>query len=362
MSLKRLVPLNTVSLSADPQTARTGDIYFNSIQNRLRVFNGQSWEYLGVSSYNDLSDKPSIISSAVQWTPYHNQIDGSGTNTRYLAGDVVWDNGSIFIANYDNESLPTSNTQYWTNLGSGNRLNIDGRDIPNITYNQLVGKPDLSIYATTSYVDDAISNIPGGSGALRVEQVNSSGVIESYYPITTLQFDEDSGFDVINTVSGKAKITMNSTFKYWQVNGIQALTAEGLDTLNVTSGDGIIISASDITNPKSINFSIDSSKVALLDQSGNIPLSQLGNIPVKSTVSILSSAPSSPSNGDLWMKSDTGSLYVYDGQFWAETSGGGGFGVSISNIAPSNPSTGALWVDSSTGITYTYDGMYWFEM
>lgn len=279
MSVKRLVPLNTVSLSFDPQSAIQGDIYYNNIDSKLKFFNGQSWEYTGFTSYNDL-----------------------------------------------------------------------------------LGKPDLSVYATTSYVDDAISTVTGGGGALRIEQINSSGVVESYYPINKIQFDEDSGFDVINTSPGTAKIMMNSTFKFWQINGTQALTAEGLDTLNLTSSDGIIISASSSTDPKSINFTIDSSKVSVLDEDGNVPLSQLGNVPVKTTVKILSSAPSSPSDGDLWMKSDTGSLYVYDGQFWAETSGSSGFGVSISTDAPSNPSTGSLWVDSSTGITYTYDGMYWFEM
>jgi hypothetical protein len=32
---------------------------------------------------------------------------------------------------------------YWTNLGPGKRLNIDGRDIQNIPYSSLTGKPTL---------------------------------------------------------------------------------------------------------------------------------------------------------------------------------------------------------------------------
>ena len=102
-----------------------------------------------------------LFRSAVEWTANHYQLSG-GANTRYLAGDVVWHNGNIYIANYDNESLPTSNTQYWTLLGTGKRLNIDGRDIPNITYDQLNGKPvipDLTGYATETYVGTAISNL-----------------------------------------------------------------------------------------------------------------------------------------------------------------------------------------------------------
>jgi len=112
-------------------------------------------------SYNDLSDKPNIALGAVQWTANHTLLPG-GENTRYLVGDIVYDNGNIYVANYENESIPTSSTLYWTSLGSGKRLNIDGRDIPNITYSQLSGKPtipDLTGYATETYVSTAVSNL-----------------------------------------------------------------------------------------------------------------------------------------------------------------------------------------------------------
>ena len=99
--------------------------------------------------------------TAVQWTANHYQLEG-GANTRYLAGDIVYDGGSIFVANFDNESLPTTNTQYWTSLGSGNRLNIDGRDIPNIIWDNILQKPtipSLTGYATETYVNTAVSNL-----------------------------------------------------------------------------------------------------------------------------------------------------------------------------------------------------------
>ena len=90
-------------------------------------------------SYADLSDKPNIALAAVQWTVNHTLVDG----TRYLVGDLVYDNGNIYKAKFDNESIPTSNTLYWENVGVGQRLNIDGRDIPNIQYSQLSNKPSL---------------------------------------------------------------------------------------------------------------------------------------------------------------------------------------------------------------------------
>jgi hypothetical protein len=103
---------------------------YNDLTDKPTLFSG---------SYNDLTNLPNLVKAAVPWSPNHTLVDG----TRYLVGDVVYDNGNIYVANYDNESLPTSNTLYWTNLGPGNRLNIDGRDIPNISYNQLTNKPTL---------------------------------------------------------------------------------------------------------------------------------------------------------------------------------------------------------------------------
>ena len=102
-----------------------------------------------------------IFRSAVKWTANHYQLSG-GENTRYLAGDIVWDGGNIYVANYDNESLPTTNTQYWSLVGSGNRLNIDGRDIPNILWDNIGNKPtipSLTGYATETYVNTAVSNL-----------------------------------------------------------------------------------------------------------------------------------------------------------------------------------------------------------
>jgi hypothetical protein len=93
-------------------------------------------------SYNDLTDKPTIALGAVQWTANHYQLEG-GANTRYLAGDIVWDGGNIYVANFDNESLPTTNATYWSLVGPGNRLNIDGRDIPNIIWNNILDKPNI---------------------------------------------------------------------------------------------------------------------------------------------------------------------------------------------------------------------------
>jgi len=81
-------------------------------------------------------------------------------------------------------------------------------------------------------------------------------------------------------------------------------------------------------------------------------------------VTISDTAPSNPSTGDLWWASDEGQLKIWydDGvgspsAQWVDTggvgggtsSGGSGANVSISDTAPSNPTTGDLWWKSDEG-------------
>ena len=48
---------------------------------------------------------------------------------------------------------------------------------------------------------------------------------------------------------------MNSTFKYWEVNGVQQLTAVGLDTVNFIAGEGISIVGDGDATPQTLTIS-----------------------------------------------------------------------------------------------------------
>lgn len=71
---------------------------------------------------------PGKASAAVAWTVNHTVVDG----TRYEIGDLVYSSGNLYRAIAANESIPVSSTSYWALVGAGYRLNIDGRDIPNL--------------------------------------------------------------------------------------------------------------------------------------------------------------------------------------------------------------------------------------
>jgi len=80
---------------------------------------------------------------------------------------------------------------------------------------------------------------------------NISNVVSN---VTTLRFDSDSGFDVNSLSQGIVKVGMNSTFKYWKINGVTYLTAEGIDTINFLPTNGITITANGNSSPQSIQF------------------------------------------------------------------------------------------------------------
>ena len=94
------------------------------------------------------------------------------------------------------------------------------------------------------------------------------------------------------------------------------------------------------------------------------------------SVTASDTAPTSPSAGDLWFKSDTGALYVYytdaDSSQWVGVSGpagadgaagaaGSSASVSYANLAafPSSPTEGDIAYAQDTNALYVYDGSEW---
>jgi hypothetical protein len=86
------------------------------------------------------------------------------------------------------------------------------------------------------------------------------------------------------------------------------------------------------------------------------------------SVSIVPNAPASPSAGDLWLDSDTATLYAYDGSFWVEISGAGGGGstggsgnFTLAETAPTSPTSGDTWFHTGTAKLYVYYDSFWVE-
>jgi len=102
-----------------------------------------------------------------------------------------------------------------------------------------------------------LTSTGASTATITVSTINSaSQYANTVTNVTGLRFDEDSGFDVQDLGSGNVKVLMNSTFKYWNVDGNPGLVAEGLDTVNFITGNGIDIITNTSGTNKSITFAV----------------------------------------------------------------------------------------------------------
>ena len=84
----------------------------------------------------------------------------------------------------------------------------------------------------------------GGSSTITVEQVGLVNPNETYNNISTIQFDNDTGFDVTPVSAGVVKVSLGSTFKTWDINNgagpaQPSLVAVGEDTVEFVAGTNI---------------------------------------------------------------------------------------------------------------------------
>ena len=118
------------------------------------------------------------------------------------------------------------------------------------------------LYAT--YPDASIPSSAISGGILTIQHTSDTGDTDLRSDINnvkTLQFDKDSGFDVSFQSVGVAKIRMNSTFKYWDIDGEDVLIAEGLDKVNLISGNDIILTSDNTDDAKSLTIAYDTTNI-----------------------------------------------------------------------------------------------------
>ena len=65
MSVQRLVPLHAVALESDPTSGRIGDIYYNSVEEELRYFDGTDQNPVGSGTITGLLDHIHTYDGAV---------------------------------------------------------------------------------------------------------------------------------------------------------------------------------------------------------------------------------------------------------------------------------------------------------
>ena len=138
--------------------------------------------------------------------------DASFNNNLDISGNLRVQNYTVFNRNVD--ICGNLNAQYANN------------SIPISAFNGAIGVP-LTI------------------GTVIDTSINST----RYTDISALYFDTDAGFDITELSTGEIKVSMNSTFKYWDLSAAipnnatnastTGLVAQGLDTMNFVAGKNI---------------------------------------------------------------------------------------------------------------------------
>ena len=141
------------------------------------------------------------------------------------------------------------------------------------SWSSLTGVPDFVDSADVQEIIDSAYVAARSAPTLTVNQVDSAdGVEVTVGNISTINFDNYTGFNVTDQGSGAVKVSLGSGFKTIQVDGQDDIIAVGEDTLEVEAGNGINITTNIASNPKALNISADSSFVTNIVDSSYVQL------------------------------------------------------------------------------------------
>ena len=272
-------------------------------------------------SYNDLLNKPTIPSGQIQ-------SDWNQTNNTAL--DYILNKPTLF---------------------SG-------------VYNDLSGKPNIPL--NLNELNDVSNTAPNNNEVLKWNGSNWAPAVDSDAANTDTTYSI-SCVDGDNTDEEKIRLTAGG-----DGSGTDDIVLEAGTGLSIArSGDKITftntVTDTDTNTNDYVNSVSLSGNTLTLGRTGSQSLADLtvdlSSLGAGATVTTDDSAPGSPSDGDLWWKSDEGRLKVYyqdaNSSQWVDaspqlTATSGGATVTTSDTAPSSPDDGDLWWKSDEGRLKVY--------
>ena len=125
-----------------------------------------------------------------------------------------------------------------------------------LNFDQLLDSAEVIQLIDSAYV--AARSAP----TLTVRQVDSQDNPDvTVNNVSTINFDNVTGFNVSDQGSGSVKVALGSGYKTIQVSGQSDLVAVGEDTLEVVAGGGIDLTTNASANPKALTIAVDSAFV-----------------------------------------------------------------------------------------------------
>jgi len=367
-SYNDLINLPTIpaaQLQSDWNQSNSGSLDF--IKNKPTIFSG---------NYSDLSGRPSIPATISDLSDVNlsNPVpDGSGikwdsSTNRWVSGTFA--GGGGVTVDFQNNTVAgtnagdsftgtdaTNNTLFGYNAGTaiteGDKSTAVGcfalESLTTGSWNTAVGQGALK------GITDQGTNTAVGRNA----GMSSNGSANTFIGDTCGDYSGGSNNVIIGKSAGRFNNNSNNIIIGANANG-SATTV----TNEITLGD------TNITKFRipGINFTIKDSTatenyVLTVDANGEAGWAAAsGGGGSGATVTTADAAPTTPSDGDLWWKSDEGRLKVYyedaDSSQWVDASpplaATGGATVTTSDSAPSSPSDGDLWWKSDEGRLKVY--------
>ena len=216
------------------QSDNNGNITINGPDLGAFIFNG---------STITTDDSSSIIFG--QTTIFQSDINIENNLTVNADVDI---NANLFI---DADLTVNNNLTISNNLVVDQDITANTLAITNLNFNgQIINAADIGTITISEL--DASNQVVAGT------TLNN---------ISHLAFDQDSGFAITDIGSGIAKVAMNSTFKYWHIDGQDTIEASGLDDIELVAGNGITLESDITASPyKTLKISTPSKTVQLFQE------------------------------------------------------------------------------------------------
>lgn len=228
---------------------------------------------------------------------------------------------------------------------------------------------DPTVFSTKQYVDDSISNlIDAAPGVLDTLNEIAAAIGDDANFITTINNSisqslldaKDYTDDEIDALTTLISNNFVPNTEVGQADGVASLGPDGFIPNGQLNIDERIqdTAATMITSATHSGIS-----VSYDDATGKLTFTTTGGGGGGASVVISSTPPTTPGLGDIWLDSDNGRTYIWDGEFWVEVGAGNAQAIaSVLSSPPADPTLGTIWVNTSNAKTYIYDGAFWAEV
>ena len=323
-----LTSLGSVSAHTDVDT--TG-----AVNGKILKYNGTSWvvaddNVVSASTFVSLTDTPSTF-TANKWI----KVNAGGTALEWTDApqttvSSINNIGDVTITSAQNDQLLKWNGTNWINFTPGYLTSFTETDPTVPTHVKNITQANINTWNAKSDVAalNDLSDVNTGTistgevlkwNGSNWEALPDGGSVQSDWAQSTSSADD--------FIKNKPTLVTN-------LNGLSDVNTAGVANNKILKYNGTQWVVADDATSSGTN------------------------------VTVSDTAPSSPNAGDLWYKSDEGRLKIYyndgDSTQWVDTnpigsgSGGSGASVTTDDSAPSSPSDGDLWWKSDEGQLKVY--------